>query len=118
MRRIYNTSAGILPNSITDQRLTRPGRPTNGGLSRSSGYFPRGLHLLVLLERPHARVRAASKEQLCMGTAFDDAAAFQHENLVSGDDGREPVRDHQRRSVDRYLLELRLDELLGLGVER
>ena len=34
-----------------------------------------------------------------MGAALDDAAGFEHQDLVGVDNGREAVRDDQRRAV-------------------
>ena len=53
-----------------------------------------------------------------MGAALDDAAGFEHEDLVGVDHGRKPVRDDQRRVVPRDFGQTRLDLALGLRVER
>ena len=53
-----------------------------------------------------------------MGAALDDLALVEHDDLVGVDDGREPVRDHQRRAVAARRVERVLDFLLGVAVER
>ena len=53
-----------------------------------------------------------------MGAALDDLALVEHDDLVGADDGREPVRDHQRGAAARDALERVLDFLLGVAVER
>ena len=40
-----------------------------------------------------------------MGPALDDAAGFEHQDLVGVDHGREPVRDDQRGAAGRDLAE-------------
>ena len=72
----------------------------------------------LLLARPHRRVDAAARKQLAVVAALDDAAGFEHQDLVGVDDRRQPVRDDQRGAVGRDLGEARLDLALGLGVER
>ena len=53
-----------------------------------------------------------------MRAALDDHAVVEHDDLVGADDGREPVRDDQRRAVARHPFERVLDLLLGVAVER
>ena len=45
-----------------------------------------------------ARVEAAAGEQLLMPAALGDAPVVQDDDLVGVDDGREPVRDDERRA--------------------
>src|SRR5690348_5787258 len=94
------------------------GLPTNGGAKGSSGDFAVHFRLLVLLEGPHAGIRAAAREQLEMRATLDDPAALEDEDLIRADDRRKAVRDGQRGPVRRDLLELGLNQLLRLGVER
>ena len=42
----------------------------------------------------------------------------EHDDLVGGDNGREPMRDHERGAVLRHALERVLNVLLGVAVER
>jgi len=53
-----------------------------------------------------------------MRPALDDHALVEHQNLVGADDGREPVRDHQRGAILRHAVERVLDVALGVAVER
>ena len=46
-----------------------------------------------------------------MGAALDDLALVEHDDLVGVDDGRQPVRDDQRRAVLRHAVERVLDFL-------
>ena len=52
-----------------------------------------------------------------MTAALDDPAVFEHEDPVGRDDGRQPVRDHERRAADERVGERVLDGELRLGVE-
>ena len=85
-------------------------------LARASQLFARlfGLTLSV----PHAGIKAVLGEQRIVGAALDDLAMVKHDDLVGADDGREPVRDHQRRAVAGNALERVLDFLFGMAVER
>ena len=56
------------------------------------------------------RVAAAAREQLVVRAELDDAAAVEHDDLVGVADGREPVRDRDRRPPLRQPLERGLDE--------
>ena len=53
-----------------------------------------------------------------MAATFDDAALFEHQNLVGADHGGQPVGDDQGRAVLGDLVQALLDFALGLGVER
>ena len=53
-----------------------------------------------------------------MGAALGDLALIEHDDLVGGDDGREPVRDDERGAVARHPLQRVLDFVLGVAVER
>ena len=70
------------------------------------------------LPGPHLRVGAVAREQRRVGAAFDDAPLLQDENLVGVDHRGQPVCDHQRRPVSRYLPESDLNFPFGAGVER
>ena len=53
-----------------------------------------------------------------MPARLDDAAVVEHDDLVGVADGREPVRDRDRRPSLGEPVERLLHEPLGLGVER
>src|SRR5262245_2951540 len=67
---------------------------------------------------PHAGIEPALCKQHLMGSALHDRALIQHNDLISGHDGREPMRDHERGAVARHPVERVLDLLLGMAVER
>src|SRR6476660_5258621 len=48
--------------------------------------------ILLVIQRA---VAAPEREQLLMGTAFDDLAVLQHEDLIGASDRRQPVRDDE-----------------------
>jgi hypothetical protein len=48
---------------------------------------------------------------------FDDAATFEHEDLVRRADGRQAVRDHEGRALRAQAAERRLDQGFALAVE-
>src|SRR5260221_2834208 len=56
-------------------------------------------------------------QQLLVGAALDDLAAFEHQDLVGAADGREPVRDHERRAPPPQRAQTVLDHGLALAVE-
>src|SRR6478735_4664793 len=62
-------------------------------------------------------VEAAGAQQIVVAAALDDAAVLQHEDAIGGDDGRQAMRDHQRRAADQRVGQCELDRLLRLGVE-
>src|SRR5580704_8170030 len=72
----------------------------------------------LLLALPHVGVEAVARQKFSVAAALDDAAAVEHDDLVGMDDGREPVRDHNRGAAAAHLLQRALDLLLGAGVER
>src|SRR5690349_11731725 len=51
--------------------------------------------VLAVVELP---VAAAEREELRLGAPLHDLATLEHEDLVGARDGREPVRDHERRA--------------------
>ena len=53
-----------------------------------------------------------------MGALFDDAALIHHHDPVAGQNGREPMRDHQRGAVAHQFLQRGLHQGLGFGIER
>src|SRR5205823_14798663 len=63
-------------------------------------------------------VAPAGSDQLLVATPFHDVAAVEDDDLVGVPDGREPVRDRNRRPPLRQLIERLLHEALGLRVER
>ncbi len=62
-------------------------------------------------------VAAAELEQRLMRAALDDAAAFDHQDLIGAADGREPVGDDERRAALHQVREALLDQRFGFGVE-
>src|SRR5690606_15449382 len=45
---------------------------------------------------PHVRIETAEAQQLPVRPALDDDSVLEDDDLVRIDDGRKPVRDHQR----------------------
>ena len=72
----------------------------------------------LALPVPHTGIKSAGSQKLRMGAALGDLALVEHDDLVGGDDGREPVRDHERGAVLRDPLQRVLDFMLGVAVER
>ena len=72
----------------------------------------RGLALggALLLRLPHARVLAAQGEELGVRAALDDPPAVEHEDLVGIDDGREAMRDDERRAAGGHATECALQQ--------
>ncbi len=62
-------------------------------------------------------VQAADGEQLGMGALLDQAAVVEHQDLVGGQHGRQPMRDGDGGPPGERWLEGGLDELLGDGVQ-
>ena len=52
-----------------------------------------------------------------MRPTLDDAAVFHQQNQIRAADGREPVRDDERRAAGEQFGHRRLNQLLALGVE-
>src|SRR5581483_2310217 len=77
-----------------------------------------GLGVGLLLAAPHVGIEAVPGQELAVPAALGDLAAVEHDDLVGVDDGREPVRDHQRGTAAAHLFERALDLLLGARVER
>src|SRR5437867_11500442 len=63
-------------------------------------------------------VRASLGDQVMVRSALDDAAAVEHENLISVNDGRQAVRDDEHGAAGEQPVDGLLDKALGLGVER
>ena len=61
---------------------------------------------------------AARCQQLRVRALLDHAALVQHQHLVGVFDGRQPVRDDQRRAVGHQVVERVLHQAFGFGVER
>ena len=76
----------------------------------------RGVHLA--LAAPQARVETAAREQLLMPAAFGDDPLVEHQDFIGMHDGRQPVRDDQRRAPPGDPLERGLNLALGEAVER
>ena len=73
---------------------------------------------ILLLQCPHLRVSTAARQQLVVRATLDDAAGIHDKDLVRVHHGRQPVSDDERGTPFRYLLEFRLDRLLGGRIER
>ncbi len=58
------------------------------------------------------------RQQFLVRAALDDDAVVEHQDHVGADDGRQPVRDHQRGAALGHAIELVLDVPLGVAVER
>ena len=96
-----------------------PGHCDVEGLVRAeqrSGGCPSALFLL--LQRPHLRVGAASRQEITMRAALDDATIVEHDDLIRIHHGRKPVRDHKRGVSARDAVELGLDAFFRFGIER
>ena len=52
-----------------------------------------------------------------MGSALDDTALIQHNDLVGAHDRGQPMRDHQRCAVARHPLQRILNFPFGMAVE-
>src|SRR5437763_8698223 len=89
-------------------------------IHRLNGRFALGRleRALLLLERPHLRVKAATREQFVMAAPIDDAAVLQYENHIGRYDARQTMRDDQRSSLQGEPIELLLDGALGSRIER
>src|SRR6266545_1883936 len=96
-------------------------RPRVRATRRSPG-CRRALSLLALEDPPQPSVLAAPCEQLVMFTRLDDRAIDDDDDAVRVPDGREPVRDDERRAMataleSHQILERPLHLALVLGVE-
>src|SRR6185312_4834543 len=78
--------------------------------------FARGFRLALPV--PHAGIKAVLGQQRAVGAALDDCALVEHDDLVGGDDGRQPVGDNERGAALGDALQSILDVLLGVAVER
>ena len=67
---------------------------------------------------PHTGIEPAGRQKPGVGAALGDAPLIQHDNFIGADDGRQPVRDHQRGAAARDALQRFLDFMLGVAVER
>ncbi len=65
----------------------------------------RGRNLAPELVIVQPRVEPIQRQQLGVGAALDDAAVIEHQDLVRIDDGRQTVRDHERRAPLRDALQ-------------
>src|SRR5437899_7869421 len=91
------------------------GRVAVGGsrfIANQRELLARGLGLALPV--PHARIEAPPRQQLVMGTALDDGALIEHDDLIRTDDGGETVRDDERRAVLRDSIEGILNLFLGV----
>jgi hypothetical protein len=53
-----------------------------------------------------------------VSSTLGDTALIQHDDFIGADDGRQPMRDHQRGAVARHPVQRFLDLVLGMAVER
>jgi len=60
----------------------------------------------------------APREQLHVRSGFDDAAFFEHDDIVGMLHSRQPVRDYEHRALAHQPLERVLDQAFGFAVER
>src|ERR1051325_11077982 len=70
--------------------------------------------VLLVVELPVAPIQV---QQLRVRAALDDLAGFEHENLIGAADGREPMRDDERRAARPQPAQAVLNHLLALAVE-
>src|SRR5262245_13210453 len=83
--------------------------------TRTAGEMP----LTVLeLQLGKSRVEAAGSGECLVSAFLDDAALVHDQDAVAGEDGCEPMRDHERGALGHQALERRLHIFLRLGVER
>src|SRR5579885_2547491 len=64
------------------------------------------------------RVEAAERQQFVMGAALDNLAFIHHQDDIGCQDGREAVRDSQRRASLHQRLQSGLDQTLRMRIER
>ena len=62
-----------------------------------------------LLQRPHLRITAIQRQQMCMGASLDNAPGVHHQNLMGIHHSGQTVRNYQRGLILGYALQLRLD---------
>ena len=75
------------------------------------------LHVLELqLGKP--RIEPAGGGERLVRAFLDNVALVHHQDAVAGEDGREPMRDHQRGALGHQPLERGLHEFFGLRIER
>ena len=65
-----------------------------------------------------ARIKPVACQQLCVPAGLDDTAAIEHADQVGTNDGRESVRDDDRRAALHQAAQRRLDLSFGLAVKR
>src|SRR5260221_11349181 len=68
----------------------------------------------LTLPVPHTGIESVGSQKPAVGAALGDAALIEHDDFVGTDDGRKPMRDHQRGAAARDAFERFLD--LGFGV--
>ena len=97
----------------------RCGSPRQTPSSSESEISAPLLRLLERLKGIQLRIDAAGpSDELVVRADLGDAAGFDGENHVRPPDGREPVRDHERRPVSHQVGERVLDEQLRFRIER
>src|SRR5207249_11181964 len=99
------------------RRPSPPPRRAPWPESRQSRRTRRRRPLRGKLHAVEARVDAVAGEQLAVRSLLAQLALVQDEDAVGVLDGREPVRDDERRPPLEQLHERVLDEPLGLGVD-
>ena len=97
------------------------------GRSRNRGHLGLRREILARVDEPvplepvllvvQLAVPAFQLQQLFVGPPLDDLAVLEHENLIGALDGREPVRDHERRASAPERLQPVLDEPLAFAIE-
>ncbi len=78
----------------------------------AAGQAPAGLVL------PQRSVEPAARDQRIVRALLDDAAGIEHDNAVHPRQRRQPVRDGDDGLARHQRVQLLLDRMLGLGVER
>src|SRR6185312_16986004 len=71
----------------------------------------------ALLAGVEIEVASAEREQGGMGAALDDAAGFDHEDLLSGADGGEAMGDDERGAAAEQMGQALLNQRFGFGIE-
>src|SRR5262245_5541783 len=88
------------PRHVLDRRLVDRRRVAIGGdhvIADFGELFARRFRFALPV--PHAGVEPALGEQRLVGSALHDRALIEHDGLIRGHDGREPMRDHERGAV-------------------
>src|SRR5207237_7563491 len=129
-RAFASSTAGGRASRRRARRPARQPRTPSGWSTRLPGARPPLLaeHLLPACRLRHVEVAELElvelavlgglREQLVVRAALDNLAAHQDDDPIGAPDGRQAVRDDERRAVGHQPLERLLHQALGLGVER